>query len=432
MSTTARTLHAWIDAQRIGTLHEAHGAWRFSYDDAWASRPDAFDLSPHLPRSVSPIVDTGSQRPVQWYFDNLLPEEGQRQLLAGDARIDASDAFGLLQHFGAESAGSLTLLSGEGPPPTSTSLRPLPDHELSARIAALPRLPLIHHAPKRMSLAGAQHKLAVVASENGQLAEPEGACASTHILKPDHPDSDYPHSAVNEWFTMRLASALGLPVPEVHLRHLPEPIYLVRRFDRTHTEQGTRRLHAVDACQLLGLAHLYKYSQGSVERLAELAQACRAPAPTRALLFDWVVFNLLVGNSDAHLKNLSFLVSHEGVRLAPFYDLLSVAVYDSPAMDGQGWPQRTALAWPLMGHTRFADIGRDTVLAAGAALGLQTATARRRLDQMQQRIQPRASALLEEYTRLCETRPHPAVAGELRCIRAIVHGVVRDMCDRLG
>lgn len=431
MSTGGRTLHAWIDEQRIGTLHEGDGTWQFGYDDAWSRRPDAFDLSPHLPRSGSPIVDAGSLRPVQWYFDNLLPEEGQRQLLAGDARIDASDAFGLLQHFGAESAGSLTLLPGDGAPPAATSLRPLPDDELSARIAALPKLPLTHDAPKRMSLAGAQHKLAVVAAADGQLAEPVGARASTHILKPDHPDSDYPHSAANEWFTMRLAGALGLPVPEVHLRHLPQPIYLVRRFDRAHTEAGTRRLHAVDACQLLGLAHLYKYSQGSVDRLAELALACRAPAPTRALLFDWIVFNLLVGNADAHLKNLSFLVSHEGVRLAPFYDLLSVAVYDSPAMDGQGWPQRTALAWPLMGHTRFTDIGRDTVLAAGAALGLQAATARRRLDLMHQRIQPRASALLDEYSQQCNARPHPAAAGELRCMRAIVHGVVRDMCDRL-
>ncbi|MFM9526501.1 HipA N-terminal domain-containing protein, partial [Listeria monocytogenes] len=68
------------------------------------------DLCPNLARARGSIVDSSSQRPVQWYFDNLLPEEGQRQLLAKDARLDASDAFALLAYYGAESAGSLTLL----------------------------------------------------------------------------------------------------------------------------------------------------------------------------------------------------------------------------------------------------------------------------------------------------------------------------------
>jgi serine/threonine-protein kinase HipA len=44
-------------------------------------------------------------------------------------------------------------------------------------------------------------------------------------------------------------------------------------------------------------------------------------------LIQWVVFNVLIGNNDAHGKNISFLLSHDGVRLAPFYDLLSTAVY---------------------------------------------------------------------------------------------------------
>ncbi|SFG25413.1 HipA N-terminal domain-containing protein [Neptunomonas qingdaonensis] len=49
-------------------------------------------------------------RPVQWFFDNLLPEEGARELLASGAKIDKADAFGLLETFGAESAGAMTLL----------------------------------------------------------------------------------------------------------------------------------------------------------------------------------------------------------------------------------------------------------------------------------------------------------------------------------
>lgn len=181
-----------------------------------------------------------------------------------------------------------------------------------------------------MSLAGAQHKLAIVV-EDGELYEPAGARASSHILKPDHPDSDYPHSVANEWFVMRLAKRLGLDVPDVQRRYVPMPVYLVERFDRVREAGEWRRRHAIDACQLLGIDRRFKYSAVNIGHLARLANACRSPAVARTRLFSWLVFNVLVGNSDAHLKNLSFLVSNEGIRLAPFYDLLSTASYDTPA-----------------------------------------------------------------------------------------------------
>ncbi|HET7232385.1 MAG TPA: HipA domain-containing protein [Longimicrobium sp.] len=41
----------------------------------------------------------------------------------------------------------------------------------------------------------------------------------------------------------------------------------------------------------------------------------------------WALLNLLVGNNDAHAKNLSLLYSPEGVRLAPIYDVVSTEVY---------------------------------------------------------------------------------------------------------
>ena len=317
--------------------------------------------------ATEPLLDGASQRPVQWYFDNLLPEAGQRDLLAQDARLEAADAFGLLAWYGAESAGSLTLLPPDVAPQTSEPLRPLPDTALEARIRQLPKVPLMHAASKRMSLAGAQHKLAVVLQE-GDLFEPAGATPSTHLLKPDHPDADYPHSVVNEWFIMRLAKRLSLDVPEVHRRYVPSPVYLIDRFDRIPDAQGWQRRHVIDACQLLGLDRSFKYSQGSMESLAALANACRSPAVARSRLFAWLVFNVLVGNSDAHLKNLSFLVSHEGIQLAPFYDLLSVATYDSTAYDKKSWPTQTRLAWPIQGVSHFSAINRAFILEAGATL----------------------------------------------------------------
>ena len=432
-----RALQAWINQVEVGTLHEVSGLWRFQYAAGWLKSPASFPLSPHLPLTEGWLVDGASQRPVQWYFDNLLPEEGQRVLLAADARLDTADAFGLLAWYGAESAGSVTLLPPEAALQMIEPLRPMPDDALQARIRQLPKAPLTHAASKRMSLAGAQHKLAVVLQEDA-LFEPAGATPSTHILKPDHPDEDYSHSVINEWFVMRLASRLGLDVPEVNRRYVPSPVYLINRFDRFQNAQGWQRRHVIDACQLLGLDRTFKYSQGSMENLAALANACRSPAVARARLFSWLVFNILVGNSDAHLKNLSFLVSHEGVQLAPFYDLLSVALYDTVAFNKTGWPAHTRMAWPVLGVQHFSDISRGLMLDAGAALNLTQATARRLLENLRSRVMQEAEALYAdieaENARLVSARPElsATMAGESRCLRAIVHTVLKQMAQQLA
>ncbi|MGC9236767.1 MAG: HipA domain-containing protein [Thiomonas sp.] len=434
---SGRFLHASIDQTRVGTLQEVGNLWSFQYAADWLEHPQRFALSPHLPLSPEPLLDGASQRPVQWYFDNLLPEESQRTLLAADARVDVADAFGLLAWYGAESAGSLTLLPPNAAPQSPEPLRPLPDDSLEARIRLLPKAPLTHAAIKRMSLAGAQHKLAVVL-QAGTLYEPAGATASTHILKPDHPDEDYPHSGINEWFVMRLAKRLGLDVPDVHRRYVPSTVYLVDRFDRRETPQGWHRRHVIDACQLLGLDRSFKYSQGSMESLAALAKACRSPALARTRLFSWLVFNILIGNSDAHLKNLSFLVSHDGVQLAPFYDLLSVATYETPAFEQTGWPIRTQLAWPVLGVRHFSAVNRSLLLEAGASLHLSKTTAARLLDHLLNRALPQAQALYAEVeaenAQLVQARPElsATLAGELRCLRAVVHTVLNDMTWQLA
>lgn len=432
-----RSLRAFINQKEVGTLQEINGLWSFQYAGAWLNDPLSFALSPHLPLATKPLLDGASRRPVQWYFDNLLPEEGQRFLLAADARLDVADAFGLLAWYGAESAGSMTLLPPDAELQGIEPLCHLPDDILEARIRQLPKVPLTHAAIKRMSLAGAQHKLAVVLHDD-TLLEPAGATPSTHILKPDHPDKDYCHSVINEWFVMRLAKRLGLEVPNVHRRYVPSPVYLINRFDRVLNAQKWERRHVIDACQLLGLDRSFKYSQGSVESLAMLASACRSPAVARTRLFGWLVFNVLVGNSDAHLKNLSFMISHEGVQLAPFYDLLSVAAYDTPAFGKKGWPTQTRFAWPVLGVRHFPDINCELLLEAGAALNLAKGTAQRLLKNLCYRIVKEAEILYievaAENTRLCNEYPglSATIAGESRCLRTILHSIIKQMAKQLA
>ncbi|HEY1059269.1 MAG TPA: HipA domain-containing protein [Limnobacter sp.] len=427
-----RTLRVMIDQQEVGTLMESGAVWRFDYADSWLDHPMSFDLSPHLPRQARSITDGASLRPVQWYFDNLLPEENARVLMAKDARLDSADAFGLLRHYGAESAGSITLLPLGVEPVLGGELKPLSFRRLQTRIDRLPQVPLSHGASKRMSLAGAQHKLAVVL-QDGNLFEPTGAQPSTHILKPNHPDGDYPHSAINEWFTMRLAKRMDLDVPNVHRLYVPTPVYVVDRFDRAVVGGTVVRRHAIDCCQLLGIDRSFKYAEGSMENLAKAANACRSPALVRPKLFSWLLFNMLVGNSDSHLKNISFLVSDEGVQLAPFYDLLCIGVYDSPAYDKNRWPDLTELAWPLGRISRFSKVNASVLTKAGAALGLGEQITHRIVQTLCKRIVEQAQALYTEVEQvnaaILTTKPELAstFAGELRCLRAIIHGVIQPM-----
>ena len=98
---SGRSLRASINQAAVGTLQEVGGLWSFQYAADWLDHPQGFALSPHLPLTAEPLLDGASLRPVQWYFDNLLPEEGQRVLLAADAKMDTADAFVLLAWDGA-------------------------------------------------------------------------------------------------------------------------------------------------------------------------------------------------------------------------------------------------------------------------------------------------------------------------------------------
>lgn len=430
-----RSLNVWINQTRVGVLRERNGLWAFCYSEQWLVDPVAHPLCPLLPLQAAEHVDGATTRPVQWYFDNLLPEETQRQLIARVAGAAIEDAFALLEHFGAESAGSLILLPpGEAPEPGSTQL--LPNAELFRRILAMPKIPLAEQAAKKMSLAGAQHKVAIIFKDD-QLHEPKGSEPSTHILKPDHPGDAWPHTVINEWFVMKLAQRVGLPVPRVHRLYVPEPVYLIERFDRVQREDGWERTHCIDACQLNGLSREFKYSAGSMERIAGLASQCRPAALARFHLFQWLIFNVLVGNEDAHLKNLSFLMSAKSVHLSPFYDLLCTAVYGTQAYDRDRWPQQAEMAWPINGTYRLQEITAQLLVCAGQTMGIKAATARDNIRKLVDSVRIEAPKLLDEVIHqneeLLHDRPElgATLGGEVSLLRSINSIVIDEMTTQI-
>jgi serine/threonine-protein kinase HipA len=182
----------------------------------------------------------------------------------------------------------------------------------------------------RLSLAGAQQKLPVVLV-GGAVALPKPGQPSTHILKP--PIEALPGSTENEAFAMRLSAALGLPTAAVEPRRVAKrPYLLIERYDRVVDPDGAvRRLHQEDFCQALGIQPENKYASEGGPIFKDcfdlVRRACDRPAVAVLSLLDAALFNLLVGNADAHGKNFSLLYTDAGRSMAPLYDLMCTLAY---------------------------------------------------------------------------------------------------------
>ena len=102
-----------------------------------------------------------------------------------------------------------------------------------------------------------------------------------------------------------------------------------------------------------------------------MVEATRNRLATRLGLFRWLVFNILIANHDNHLKNVSLMVGQDGVSLAKTYDLVCTGVYHTHAYPSEGakWPE-IDLAVPLPNQPRYANVTRQGLVDAGAALGL--------------------------------------------------------------
>jgi serine/threonine-protein kinase HipA len=255
--------------------------------------------------------------------------------------VSASNTFGLLEGVGGDVAGAIQLLP-EGVNSSNIPVEgqpvPLDDEELLRLIDELPFRPMfVGENGLRLSLAGAQVKAVVVMVE-GRVAKPCPGQPTTHILKPAV--SRFAGLVENEGFCMRLAKAVGLRVARVEPRALqvegkePRKFLLVERHDRAQADGRVVRLHQEDFCQSLGLPVEKKYQAeggpGFKECFDLVDNHSTEPALDRIQLLDALIFNVMVGNSDAHGKNFSFLhsmVGQRGLRLAPLYDVVSTVPY---------------------------------------------------------------------------------------------------------
>ena len=307
--------------------------WSFTYDGVWLAAPGAIALSLSLPLQSSPHL--GAR--VRNWFCNLLPEGAVREAITTRLRLPGRDDFSLLTAIGGECAGAVSLLP-PGPVPSvggeETDLAALLAGDGGA--AAGDAWSLLG-VPARLSLAGAQDKIAVVRHPDGRLRVPDAGELSTHIIKPESPR--FAGLRDLEALGLTLATAIGLTAaPATPLMLAGRPALLVERYDRARSDDGSvHRLHQEDFCQALGYPGELKYEAGGGPTLAACADLVRRHAlgaTSLQALLDWVVFNALIGNADAHGKNLALICDQDGRRtIAPFYDLVPTIAWSARLID---------------------------------------------------------------------------------------------------
>ncbi|SCL31614.1 serine/threonine-protein kinase HipA [Micromonospora inyonensis] len=304
-----------LHGRRVGELRYRQGGSEFHYEDD-LSRPDhqvlgqVFEDAPRIVRRERVGVPS--------WFANLLPEGALRRQIVRELGGGNVGNFTLLLRVGSDLPGAVTVHGNQEPFDDR-----MPDD--------LDDVPSDH--PLRHSLAGVQLKYSISASRLAISASGDGGWWIVKL-----PDQALRNLPTNEYLTMRWLNAAGLPVPDVHLlpakdvASLPDgmvdatdPVYVINRFDRT----ATGRIHVEDFAQVADVDPKFKYSESGVsyDTLATAIRQLTGHAGYEEFVRRLVAM-LIVGNTDAHLKNWAILYPDGRTpRLAPVYDFHSLTVY---------------------------------------------------------------------------------------------------------
>ena len=305
----------------------------FEYDKAWLEHPNRFSLEPALKLGPGPfhtVADAplfgaiGDSAPDRWGRALMLRRERRRAEREGQAPRTLFEMDYLLLVDDEARAGALRFSETEGGP----FLR----REEAKRIPPLIELPKLLSAAEHVieekdteedllllfapgsSLGGARPK-ASVKDKDGHLA----------IAKFPRKDDEI-NTVAWEAVALALAQKAGIPVPTARVETVAnKPVLLLRRFDR----DGKQRIPFLSAMSMLGAKDNETHSY--LEIVDALRQHGAAPKADMEALWRRIVLNILISNTDDHLRNHGFLYEgSDGWRLSPAYDLNPVPTYIKP------------------------------------------------------------------------------------------------------
>ena len=146
---------------------------------------------------------------------------------------------------------------------------------------------------------------------------------SGYILKPQ--SGEYKRLPEFEHTAMLLAELCNIPVVKHGLIPVNdnELAYITKRIDRNNDE----KIHMEDFCQASNNVTMNKYRSSYEDCVELIMKNSKDPIIDKIRFFECLYFCFVIGNSDVHLKNFSFIMDEEGkLSLAPFYDLLPTKV----------------------------------------------------------------------------------------------------------
>jgi len=331
-------LEVRIDEQHAGLLEATSRDLTFRYDGAYLEQREATPLSVSMPLAET-TYRSASVTPWLW---GLLPENADvLTRWARQFQASTSSPFSLLATpVGEDCPGGVQVIRPERRAELAElrgDIDWLDERDVADRLAALRDDATMWLGPDftgQFSLGGAQAKTALY-RDGRRWGVPSGAIPTTHILKPASAGLD--DHDLNEHLCLRGAANAGLVVAQSRIaRFRDETAIVLERYDRTVVGGRVIRVHQEDLCQAVGVPPASKYEADGgpgVARVGTLLRQTIRPAAAGSAavesFLDALIWNWIIGGTDAHAKNYSLLLSGRRVRLAPLYDMASVLPYES-------------------------------------------------------------------------------------------------------
>jgi len=296
----------------------------FEYDEGWLRNPARFSLEPALQLGPGPFHTAadmpmfgaiGDSAPDRWGRTLMRRMERRRAEREGSAPRTLQEIDYLLLVDDEARLGALRFAERAG--------GPFLGEEGAKRIPPLVELPKLLSAAEHVmedkdteedlrllfapgsSLGGARPKASVIEND-GRL-----------VIAKFPRKGDETNTVLWEAVALALAKKSGITVPENRVEIVAgKPVLLLRRFDR----DGNRRIPFLSAMSMLGSKD--NETRSYLEIVDALRQHGAAPKADMEVLWRRLVFNILISNTDDHLRNHGFLYAgQDGWRLSPAYDL---------------------------------------------------------------------------------------------------------------
>ncbi len=306
-----KQLRVNVDREELGLL--THGATHYY-------QPTQTAISPSLTmvRSSLDGYESGALHPI---FAQNLPEGFTRRFIAERlARYAKVNDMYLLVLQGDCGIGMLSYQSdADLPMAESVTLSDILHYQGKA-----PLFPqLLEKYYLRNALSGVQPKVSI--PNTSRTLEQKDLIVKTY-------DEEFPLLTVNEYVCMQCAQYCGLKPPKSYLSDNLET-FVVERFDRFDGISSTPQLLGFeDFTTLLKKPNNpnSKY-MGSYETLLKATYFYTQNLAEVEKLYRYIVFNCLMGNGDAHLKNfaLQYTPDRQRIFVSPPFDLTHTIIYET-------------------------------------------------------------------------------------------------------